>query len=83
VKSSVFEANMQIMNELQGILFSHCMYIWLFLVNVQKRKQLNKNVFAHKGNCLTILSGFKLHNKKNKKINVIFNVEKLAPLTGA
>jgi hypothetical protein len=33
-------------------------YIWLFLVNVQIRKQLNKILFAHQRNCLNILSGF-------------------------
>jgi hypothetical protein len=43
----------------------------------------NKILFALKGNCLTILSGFKLHYKKNQPKIVIFNVEKLAPLTGA
>jgi hypothetical protein len=35
VESSVYEASVQIKNRLQGMLFSHCVYIWLFLVNVQ------------------------------------------------
>jgi hypothetical protein len=47
LESSVFEANVQIRNGLQEILFSHCMYIWLFLVNVQIRKQLHESLFSH------------------------------------